>query len=258
MERFAKLPGALRRAAARAVWALPDITGGLGMDRAKRFLRASATGGSTPELYLGMISRMADHERAACYVPALRAGISGTLAGDRFRQLHEDGGAPEGLRAALYFDYHTYLADDILALSDRLSMAHSLEIRVPFVDHELVEHVFPLPSGLKAGARAPKRLLKRALAPRLPAGHLTAPKRGFVGPTSSWLRNELRPLLEDELSANRVARLGFFDPDMVDGLLSDHFGRRHNREAILWALLCFSTWHRLFIEAAAPARYAPV
>ena len=257
VERFATLPGVLRRAAARLAWALPDVTGGLGMDRAKRFLRASAAGGSTPDLYLGMISRMGDDERAACYVPKLRASIRGARAADRFRQLHVDGGAPEGLRAALYFDYHTYLADDILALSDRLSMAHSLEIRVPFVDHELVEHVFPLPSGLKAGARAPKRLLKRALASRLPAGHLTAPKRGFVGPTSSWLRNELRPLLEDELSANRIGRLGFFDPGMVRGLLRDHFDRRHNREAILWALLCFSTWHRLFIEAYAAPCYVP-
>jgi asparagine synthase (glutamine-hydrolysing) len=256
LERFARLPLALRRAAANFAWHLPDLSGGLGIDRAKRFLRASAAGGSTPELYLQMISRMADAERASCYAPHLRSEISGALAGERFRKLYGEGGSPHGLSAALYFDYHTYLADDILALSDRLSMAHSLEIRVPFVDHVLVEHVFPLPASLKAGVGAPKALLKRSLAQRLPQAHLTAPKRGFVGPTSAWMRNELRPMLEDELSSARLSRLGYFDAKVVTGLLRDHFDRRHNREGILWALLCFSTWHRLYVETVGVRPYS--
>jgi asparagine synthase (glutamine-hydrolysing) len=256
VEGFSRLPGPLRRAAASLSWRLPDFAGDLQIDRAKRFFRSGAGGGSAPELYLDILSRMGDGERASFYGPALRGKVRGTLASRLFRSLHDAAGRPRGVRAGLYFDYHTYLADDILALSDRLSMAHSLEVRVPFVDHELVEHVFPLPSGLKAGFGAPKKLLKRALAPRLPPGHLSAPKRGFVGPTSAWLRNELRPMLEDELSHDRVARLGYFDPAVVDGLLRDHFERRHNREGILWALLCFSAWHRLYLEAPAAPAYA--
>jgi len=134
-------------------------------------------------------------------------------------------------------------------------MAHSLEIRVPFVDHGLVDQIFPLPAGLKSVAGAPKQLLRRALARRLPAAHMSAPKRGFVGPTSAWLRNELRPMIEDELSEQRLRRLGEFDSNTVGRLMHDHFARRHNREAILWALLCYSTWHRLYVETPAPARY---
>jgi asparagine synthase (glutamine-hydrolysing) len=256
-ERFAHLPSLVRRAAARAAWLLPDLSAGLHMDRLKRFVNAGAAGGSTSDLYVGMISRIADGERESCYSPGLRASITGRLATERFRQLYHDAGEPHGVQAALYLDYHTYLADDVLALSDRLSMAHSLEIRVPFVDHELVERVFPLPAGVKVGPGAPKRLLRRALATRLPLQHLDAPKRGFVGPTSSWLRNELRPMLEDELSAGRMTRLGYFDPNVVDGLLRDHFGRRHNREGILWALLCFSTWHRLYVEGPGARAYSP-
>ena len=98
-----------------------------------------------------------------------------------------------------------------------------------------------------------KALLKRALRERLPAQHYRAPKRGFVGPTAAWLRQELRGMLQDELSPARLVRLGYFNPKIVAGLLDDHFSQRHNREGILWALLCFSTWHRLFVEQAAPA-----
>jgi len=143
----------------------------------------------------------------------------------------------------------TFLPDDILALSDRLAMAHSLEVRVPFVDHLLVEAVFPIPERVKIGRWwRTKRLLRRALRPRLPPAHLRAPKRGFVGPTSAWLRGELREMLEDELSPQRQRRLGYFQPSAVETLLHEHLSGRGNREAILWALLCFSTWHRLYVE----------
>ena len=145
----------------------------------------------------------------------------------------------------------TYLPDDILALSDRLAMAHSLEIRVPFVDHELAEHVFPLPYRKKIGWWRNKVLLKRAMRSRLPVRHFSAPKRGFVGPTSAWLRNELRGVLHDELSPERQRRLGYFDPAVVTRLMQEHLDGRQNRERILWGLLCFSTWHRLYLENSA-------
>src|SRR5207247_9866620 len=161
--------------------------------------------------------------RVPLYAPDGGGAIGGDSARNHFRRLHRDGPARDALAAALYFDYRTYLADDILALSDRLSMAHSLEIRVPFVDHELVEKVFPLPDHVKIGAGQNKRLLKRALRGRLPPEHLRAPKRGFVGPTAEWLRHELRDVTQDDLAASRVRRLGYFDPAVVRGLLDDHF-----------------------------------
>ena len=93
-----------------------------------------------------------------------------------------------------------------------------------------------------------RRLLKRAMRSRLPAQHYSAPKRGFVGPTSAWLRNELSEVLHDELSPERQRRLGYFDPAVVTRLVSEHLEGRQNRERILWGLLCFSTWHRLYVE----------
>ena len=126
-------------------------------------------------------------------------------------------------------------------------MAHSLEIRVPLVDHELVERVFPLPDRVKIGLWQRKRLLKRALRGRLPEQHFHAPKRGFGAPTAEWLRHELHDMIADELAPGRLRRLGYFDPGVVGTLLEDHFARRHNREGILWALLCFSLWHRAYL-----------
>ncbi len=252
---YDRLPRALRAAATVLGDWLPDTLGGeLTMDRMKRFLRAGADGArATPDRYFGLLSRASDSLRQQLYASGLRDTIVGNGARERFRRLHHDAGAPEGLAAAQYLDYKTYLADDILALSDRLSMAHALEVRVPLVDHVLIEQVFPLPAGVKVDRWKLKALLKRALAARLPAEHFRAPKRGFVGPTAAWLRHELRGMVVDELSADRMRRLGCFDPKVVTRLVDEHFSRRHNREAILWALLSFSTWHRLFVENAAPA-----
>lgn len=245
---YARLPLAVRRTLGAASRLLPEPKNGtLGVDRLKRFLRTG--NGSVPDRFLGMISRMPNGERPALYASNLSAQISGNAARACFDSVYRTQGSPDGLAAGLALDYGTFLPDDILALSDRLSMAHSLEVRVPFVDHMLVESVFPLPDGLKIGPWwQAKRLLRRALRPRLPRAHLSAPKRGFVGPTSAWLRGELRDLLLDELSPARQRRLGYFQPASVERLLTEHLTGRQNREGILWALLCFSTWHRLYAE----------
>src|SRR6266702_5161359 len=247
-EHYARLPGAVQRGVSTLANLLREPRGGsLAIDRLKRFLRPGS--GAAPDRFLGYLTRAPDLNRRGLYTPDVRNDVSYAAASARFRALHQRHGAPTGLRAGLYLDYKTFLADDVLALSDRLAMAHSLEIRVPLVDHELVERVFPLPDRLKIGFLQNKRLLKRALKPRLPEQHLHAPKRGFIGPVAEWLRHELRGVIEDELAPGRLRRLGYFDPGAVRGLLDDHFSRRHNRAPILWALLCFSVWHRVYLEA---------
>jgi asparagine synthase (glutamine-hydrolysing) len=249
-EHYAKLPSVLRRVGAMASRLIPEPrNGGLGVDRLKRFLQTG--NGAVPDRFLGLMSRLTNDERLAVYKPEVRAQITGDAAGARFREVFtaQRSPPPTGLGAGLYLDYMTFLPDDILALSDRLSMAHGLEVRVPFVDHVLVEAVFPLPQRLKIGPLwRPKRLLRRALRPRLPDQHFRAPKRGFVGPTAAWLKHELRDLLHDELSPARQRRLGYFEPATVTGLLEEHVAGRQNQERILWSLLCFSTWHRLYTE----------
>src|SRR5258705_2395203 len=231
-EYYGKLPAGVRRRAAAGSRLLPEPRDGtLGVDRLKRFFRTG--NGTVPDRFLGLLSRLANGERPALYAPSLRPAISGRAARDRFHALFSEQGSPRGLNAGLSLDYATFLPDDILALSDRIAMAHSLEVRVPFVDHVLVESVFPIPRRIKVGPwLQPKRLLRRALRTRLPAAHFRAPKRGFVGPTSAWLRRELRATLTDERSPARQRRLGYFEPAVVEQLLREHLDGRQNREGI--------------------------
>src|SRR5204862_262587 len=134
----------------------------------------------------------------------------------------------QGLAAALYLDYKTYLADDILALSDRLSMAHSLEIRVPLVDHVLAEQVFPLPAHFKVRSWQLKPLLKRALASRIPAAPFTAPKRLSLkralplhafpgeGEMAVLSRHDRYPLLEEHgAGVDPVVQQKHREPDQI-------------------------------------------
>lgn len=255
--RYARIPAPIR--ALLAGWAdrlrEPEDSSLL-VDRLKRFTRMNE--GEVAARYLAMVGRLRWQERAPLYRREVGEVVSGRSAARIFEAHGGLAPADRPLATALYLDYKTFLPDDILALSDRLSMAHGLEVRVPFVDHPFVESVFPLPDRTKLGWGRSKALLRQALGPRLPAAHFRAPKRGFVGPTASWLRRELRPLLLDELSPARLERLGYFDARSVQRLLDDHFTGRHNREGILWALLCFMLWHRAYCGPGSEHHSAPV
>jgi asparagine synthase (glutamine-hydrolysing) len=243
-----RLPASARRLAGELGRRLPEPRdGGLGMNRVKRFLRS--TGDSLASRYFSLQDRL---ESPLLFSPELRRELHGyTLA--TFER-HGLAGPTDGLvRPALYLDYKTYLPDDLLHLSDRLSMAHSLELRVPFVDHEVVEDLFTLPDRTRVGWGRPKRLLRRALRTRLPAAHFDAPKRGFVGPIAAWLRTELADMLADELAPDRIRRLGFFDPDVVNGWRVEHLRGEQNHEGVLWGLLCFLTWYRAYVESPVPS-----
>lgn len=254
---YGSFPTSVRQGIAALTQAVTGpIHGGRAHDRLTRFLAAGEGGADTR--FLAMVGGLRGTERATLYSRELTPSISGQAAARLFAAHLAGAGRQDGVSAGLHLDYKTFLPDDILALSDRIAMAHGLEIRVPFVDHRLVESIHPLSDTAKVGWGRPKALLRRAIADRLPRAHLRAPKRGFVGPTASWLRNELRPLLVDELSAARIGRLGYFDPRAVDRLLEDHLQGRRDRERILWTLLCFSLWHRLYIEGRSPSRIDPV
>lgn len=136
----------------------------------------------------------------------------------------------------------SYMVDDLLAVADRTSMAASLEVRVPYLDHSLVEFMAGVPGSMKISGLRTKHFLKRAFEKDLPSEILQRRKSGFSLPVARWLREELRGLLEDTLSPSRLTRDGLFDPSVVADLKSEHFTRKRDRSSALWALLIFHLW----------------
>ena len=164
----------------------------------------------------------------------------------RLRELLSGCRAPDRVARLIYLYARTYLQDDILVKTDRASMLTSLEVRAPFLDHTLAEFLGRVPSSLKLSRLTTKVILKRAMREILPAGIAQRPKKGFGIPLATWLRNELREPLLDELSPERLRRQGIFEPDAVTRLVRDHLdGRRDNRKE-LWTLFSFQLWHRTY------------
>ncbi len=154
---------------------------------------------------------------------------------------------PDAVLARLqHADLRVYLPDDILVKVDRMSMAHSLEVRVPLLDHKLVEFAWTVPPELRLRGLTKKYLLKRAMAGRLPWTVLHRRKAGFNVPIPGWLRGDLSPYLRDVLSEKRLREQGFFRPEYVQRLIQDHLDLRVDYSRQLWGLLVFALWYEAY------------
>jgi asparagine synthase (glutamine-hydrolysing) len=159
----------------------------------------------------------------------------------------------DSLEHQQYLDLCTFLADDILVKTDRASMAASLEARVPYLDHELVEFAFRIPAGMKLRGLTGKWILRRAFRGRVPAAILRRRKSGFSVPIAAWLRHELRPIARDLLQPARLRRQGLFRPERVERLMDEHESATADHGRALWALLMFQMWHDRFATATGDA-----
>jgi len=159
--------------------------------------------------------------------------------------------AADPLNRSLYVDLKTYLADDILVKVDRMSMAHGLEVRAPFLDHRVVEFVAALPSDLKLRRRTTKFILREAMRPLLPPEVLSKSKHGFEAPISRWLRHELRESVEDVLFSPRAQKRGLFNPRTVKQLWADHLAGLTDAGHQLWVLLMLELWFQRFMDRSA-------
>lgn len=146
------------------------------------------------------------------------------------------------LNRYLAFDQRYYLADDILQKVDRMSMAHSLEVRPPFLDHRIVEFAARLPERMKVDGRRHKVVLKSLMQEKLPASILKRPKTGLDIPAHDWLRGTLRPLLMDTLTASAIDGSHLFRRDRLESLIKEHMERRANLGFHLWGLLILFLW----------------
>jgi asparagine synthase (glutamine-hydrolysing) len=176
----------------------------------------------------------------------------------QFRKYYDNAPASDFLSRLLYLDTKTYLTGDVLTKVDRMSMAASLEVRVPMLDHELVEWVARLPIDSKFRSGTRKHILKR-LAERLgiPASLLNRPKQGFALPLVDWIKSELKDGLFSVLLEPRTLQRGYFEPAAVRTLLSEHLRGRRNRSGLLWRMLVLELWHRNFLEARGLLKESP-
>ncbi len=144
--------------------------------------------------------------------------------------------------------FKTYLCDDILVKVDRMSMATSLEARVPFLDHRVVELSARIPGFMKMQKNKTKIILKEALHGLLPHDILYRGKEGFSIPIKTWLKKELKPLLTDTLSQDQLNRDKLFRPDVVNRLIDEHMKGRENHSHRLWALMVFHIWKQIYLD----------
>ena len=168
---------------------------------------------------------------------ALESGVE-----DHISSLFEAAGVRSEVDKGLYVDMRSYLSDNCLVKVDRMSMACSLEVRVPFLDHEVVELAFQIPSILKVSGGSTKPLLKSVAARHVPRECVYRPKEGFSMPMKHWLGAEGRPLMEGLLHPDRLRSEGVFRPDTVQRLKQEHLTGRENHSHVLWSLMVFQDW----------------
>jgi len=247
---YRKLPGFLRKGIIpNLVKMLPDSSkGGVFNNRLKRFVQ-----GGSAELYknyLGYMTHLSRQRKQVLYTPELLANANGytdTLFGNHFNLYNNLDVVNRALFADLKFD----LPDNLLTLTDRMSMAVSLEARVPFLDHELLELMASMPPAYKRHGLQNKYFLKKAFDGVLPKEILFKKKQGFTIPLALWFRTDLKHFVESVLSRDRLNRIGFLRYETVREMLENHFRARENYHQQIWSFMIFVLWY----EANFPGRY---
>ena len=212
---------------------------------AKRFARAAPL--PPLERHHGWKEIFSPEARAEL-LGARRDGVRDPLDVYRARYAETEGAEP--LARLQDVDIGIYLPDDLLTKTDRASMAHSLEARVPFLDTELADFALALPRRMRVRGFQKKRLLRKAVAPLVPREIYRGRKRGFSIPAAAWLRGELEPFAREVLSPDTVRRQGFFDPGAVTRVLDRHVAGREDLSRQLWGLMSFSLWHERHARVA--------
>src|SRR2546426_1828247 len=236
--------GGLARLARPLVERLPTSTGKASFDyKAKRFVRAA---------HLPALER--HHAWKEIFSAEARAELTGRRSAfdpvDALRARYRETDGAEELARLQDVDLGVYLVDDLLVKTDRASMAHSLEARVPYLDTVVTNLALALPRRHKVRGLSKKVLLRKAAAPLLPREIVHGKKRGFSIPAAPWLRGELEPFARETLSADVLQRQGFFRPEVVGRMLDDHVAGREDRSRQLWGLLAFTLWYERHVERA--------
>ena len=207
--------------------------------------------------YIDSISIFTELNKQALYASDLKARLNGRSAGaEMFHELASHVKTDDAIDPLLYLDSKTYLPGDILTKVDRMSMAVSLEARVPLLDHKLIEFVTRIPASLKLKGLETKYIFKKALSGLVPEEILHRPKQGFGVPVAEWINLQLRERIHETLTERRTRERGLFDARYVSLLLEEHERGRRDHSTPLWTLLMLELWHRSFADGASVNAHA--
>jgi asparagine synthase (glutamine-hydrolysing) len=212
-----------------------------------------------PSYYLSRVSSPFAHFnpiKDQLYASNFKAGLGPGLSDTPTRGLSRPDADKNVLEQMLYIDTKTWLPDDLLVKADKISMANSLELRVPLLDHAVLEFAASLPSDYKVKGFALKRVLKRAITKRVPAEIINRKKTGFPVPYAAWFRGELKGYVRDVLLDDTALRRGYFRGTAVEALL-DRYERGEALEKEVFSLLILELWHRQFMDSVRHTPEAP-
>jgi asparagine synthase (glutamine-hydrolysing) len=240
---FDRVPRVLRAALGTLLAAAP----GSAAARMRRFIEAAATPADR-RFAARYLQSTAAEEREPLLAGEWVDAVDREAATEYLLALFARATAADFRAKLLYVDQKAYLANELLRTTDSMSMAHSLEVRTPFLDYRLVELAARMPMKMKMRGLTTKYAI-RALARRLlPAEISRRPKSGFSPPIRNWLTPSAQAFVRDTLASEVLRRQGYFDPDAVSRMLDEHFSGRRERAQWMLMLLTFTLWHRLFIE----------
>jgi len=251
-----RIPAPIRRAAVGATRLLPRGAPKSFAYRVRRFVES--LGLEPVRRYARWISYFANEEKNDLYTAELAATLGRRDSLALLDAAYAASDAPTFLERTAHADVQLYLPDDLLVKMDIASMAHSLEVRSPFLDHRVMEFAASLPPRLKLRGLTCKYLLRRLVKGVLPEPILRRKKMGFGVPIDHWFRHELREMAYGVLLDGRARGRGYFRPEAVRRYLDDHVAGRAHHHFRLWSLLMLELWHRAFIDSRPAAPAGPV
>jgi asparagine synthase (glutamine-hydrolysing) len=175
-------------------------------------------------------------------------GITSLHEQEPFRSIFKRMNDYDEINRELFLDLNTYMVDDILVKVDRMSMATSLETRVPLLDHNVVEFLFNIPGHLKLNGMSSKWIFKKTMERLLPKANIYRKKEGFSIPIKHWLRTELKEMTLDYLGERRIKKEGLFSSSAVNSLIKSHLEKKCNNSHQIWALLVFEIWKDTYLS----------
>ena len=242
-----RLPHGLRRPVFGALGKLyPKADWAPRMFRAKTTFQAMAM--DSVQAYHHSMSHLRADQRVRLFSPAFQRRLGGYNALEVFRQHARQAQTEDPLALIQYLDYKTWLVGDINTKVDRASMAHSLEVREPLMDHKLVEWVATLPSDLKLRGSNGKHVFKKALEPHLPNDVLYRPKMGFSVPLARWTRGPLRARVRDALLGGAMLDSGLFNAKTIRDIVEQHESGQRDYSTAIWTMLMFDAFLRCTME----------